>query len=111
MNPWKRIQNRSSERPKSNLIRTEDIVREMFPRPEPRRTKNEPVATFTFGDVLARIWLNEASDQTQYLRISLHRIDNKNESERIRNSFRPQDFNDIIRAVRRCHIWLKALAK
>lgn len=111
MNPWKRGQSRTPQRTKSNLIRTQDIVREMFPRPEPRRTTNEPVAAFTFGDVWARVWLNEASDGTQYLRISLNRIDNKGESERIRNNFRPEDFNDLIRAVRRCHIWLKEQSK
>ncbi|WP_437203404.1 hypothetical protein [Planctomicrobium sp. SH664] len=83
----------------------------MFPRPEARRGINEPVAAFTFGDVWARIWLNESKDGTTYLRISLHRIDNRNASDCIRNNFRPQDFNDVIRAVRRCHIWLKEQSK
>lgn len=111
MKPWKAFQNRSTRRTNSNPTGTDEIVKQMFSQPAARRNPNEPAAAFTFGNVWARIWLNDAGNGSHYLRISLHRIDNKNGNECIRNNFRPDDLNDLIRAVRRCHIWLNSPSK
>lgn len=107
MNPWKAFQNRSTARTTSSWTRAGEVSQRMVRQPDRSNERNDAAATFTFGNVWARIWVNRSRNGTEYMRISLHRIEDHNGSRMVRNNFRPDDFNDIIRAVRRCHIWLK----
>jgi hypothetical protein len=50
-------------------------------------------------------------DGTHYFRISLHRLEARNGETLVRDNFTPSDLNDVIRAARRCQIWLREIAQ
>lgn len=116
MNPfrksnWRQSPHRYSIRKNSTLTHAGEIVQRIFPRTHQTEQESGEAASFTFGNVLSRIWRNTRRDGTVYFRISLNRIDAQYGDETLRNNFRPADLNDVIRAARRCQIWFSELQK
>lgn len=106
MNSWKKSKPRNAPRSRSTFTRAGEIVRRILPQVQQSKSRGGEVASFTFGNVWSRIWRNTRIDGTHYFRISLHRLEARNGETLIRNNFTPSDLNDVIRAARRCQIWL-----
>lgn len=111
MSTWKKWQTRNERRSNSTFTRVGEIAQRMFPQVNQENQKGGEIAAFTYGNVWSRIWRNSRQDGTHYYRISLNRIDVKNGETFVRNNFTPSDLNDLIRAARRCQIWLSETHK
>lgn len=107
MNSWNKSKPRNAHRSRSTFTRAGEIAERILPQVQQIDSRGREVADFAFGNVWSRIWRNTRQDGTHYFRISLNRLEARNGETLVRNNFTPSDLNDVIRAVRRCHIWLR----